>query len=407
VAVGIDLCESCGEPLGAITSDLLRLTSVRTMRRDRISSDEEERRRAGFELQTSYRFHDHGNRPGRIEALAAKPGGAPLLTLSYGDSATVRIINLGRRRRKNKNQLGYLIDITTGRWLKESDGKDSTPDETDLVAAEEVRRKQRVIPYVEDRRNILVTRLVAGVSQETAVTFAVALERGIEAAFQLEDTELTSELLPERDARGRALFIESAEGGAGVLRRLLDDRYALGQAASKALEIAHFAVDGTDLSTGEGGRDRCALACYDCLLSYSNQPLHAAIDRHLVRDLLLDLAGAKVIKTAEDRPSHLKLAETESDHIHEFLDWLRIHEYRLPDVVDTPVSEVDARPDLIYRLQDGDVAVFLSHDAGPRPGRDDRAVEDLRDLGWSVIRMNADEEWAAAVARYPSVFGDH
>jgi len=407
VAVGIDLCESCGEPLGAITSDLLRLTSVRTMRRDRISSDEEERRRAGFELQTSYRFHDHGNRPGRIEALAAKPGGAPLLTLSFGDSATVRIINLGRRRRKNKNQLGYLIDITTGRWLKESDGKDSTPDETDLVAAEEVRRKQRVIPYVEDRRNILVTRLVAGVSQETAVTFAVALERGIEAAFQLEDTELTSELLPERDARGRALFIESAEGGAGVLRRLLDDRYALGQAASKALEIAHFAVDGTDLSTGEGGRDRCALACYDCLLSYSNQPLHAAIDRHLVRDLLLDLAGAKVIKTAEDRPSHLKLAETESDHIHEFLDWLRIHEYRLPDVVDTPVSEVDARPDLIYRLQDGDVAVFLSHDAGPRPGRDDRAVEDLRDLGWSVIRMNADEEWAAAVARYPSVFGDH
>ena len=62
---------------------------------------------------------------------------------------------------------------------------------------------------------------------ETAVTAAIALERGIEAAFQLEDSELSSESLPDEDGRGRALFIESAEGGAGVLRRLVDDPEAL------------------------------------------------------------------------------------------------------------------------------------------------------------------------------------
>ena len=58
----------------------------------------------------------------------------------------------------------------------------------------------KVIPYVEDRRNILVTRLSAAVSPETAVTAAIALERGIEAAFQLEDSELSSEGLPDPDA---------------------------------------------------------------------------------------------------------------------------------------------------------------------------------------------------------------
>src|SRR5260370_474253 len=53
-AVGIDVCDHCDEPLRDTTRALLRLTSVRTARRARISSDEEERRRARFKLQTSH-----------------------------------------------------------------------------------------------------------------------------------------------------------------------------------------------------------------------------------------------------------------------------------------------------------------------------------------------------------------
>ena len=163
-AVGIDMCEHCGEPLRDTTRALLRLTSVRTARRDRISSDEEERRRAGFELQTSYRFGHHGGKPGRIDATAADEDG-PLLSLAYGDSATVRVTNIGRRRRQNPDIHGYMIDVTTGRWLKENEREDqAVPEEEGLEAPGGVKRKQRVIPYVEDRRNILVTRLSAAVS---------------------------------------------------------------------------------------------------------------------------------------------------------------------------------------------------------------------------------------------------
>jgi ATP-dependent helicase YprA (DUF1998 family) len=188
-AVGIDLCEHCGDPLRDTTRALLRLTSVRTARRDRISSDEEERRRAGFELQTAYRFGHHGGKPGRIDATAADSDG-PLLSLAYGDSATVRVTNIGRRRRQNPDIHGYMIDVTTGRWLKENEREDqSAPEEEGLEAAGGVKRKQRVIPYVEDRRNVLVTRLSASVSLETAITATIALERGIETAFQLEDSD--------------------------------------------------------------------------------------------------------------------------------------------------------------------------------------------------------------------------
>ena len=204
---------------------------------------------------------------------------------------------------------GYLIDVTTGRWLKENE-KDEAPEEDGLEASSAVRRKQRVIPYVEDRRNILITRLSAPVSTETAVSAAIALERGIEAAFQLEDSELSSENLPDQDGRGRALFIESAEGGAGVLRRLVDDPEALRKAARTALEIMHFDPDtGEDRSVDEPDRERCVRACYDCLLSYSNQTLHEQINRHLVRDLMLKLASAQV-KHAPVR-SQSRKSETE------------------------------------------------------------------------------------------------
>jgi superfamily II DNA/RNA helicase len=421
VAVGIDVCEDgCGAVLGKTTRDLLRLTTVRTTRRDRISSDEEERRRAGFELQTAYRFAKHGAKPGRIAATVTSQEGEGLLALAYGDSATVRKTNVGRRRRVNPEVQGYLIDVTTGRWLKENE-KDEAPEEEGLDASSAVKRKQRVIPYVEDRRNILVTRLASPVSPETAVSAAIALERGIEAAFQLEDGELSSEILPDSDGRGRALLIESAEGGAGVLRRLVDDPGALRTAARTALEIMHFDPGtGQDRSADQQDRERCVRACYDCLLSYGNQTLHEQINRHLVRDLMLKLASAHVTKaavltskaagsTAIDQPERVLASPegpTEPQGLpeEEFVAWLAANGYRTPDGSGDEIAGVC--PDLIYHQGPGrqgqrGAAVFF--DAADRD-----AHEDLRDAAWTVIVIKPDagpQAWQQVVRKYPSVFG--
>jgi hypothetical protein len=317
------------------------------------------------------------------------------------------VTNVGRRRRQHPEIHGYLIDVTTGRWVKENEREDqAAPEEEGLEAPGGVKRKQRVIPYVEDRRNILVTRLSTAVDPETAVTTAIALERGIEAAFQLEDSELSSEGLPDPDQRGRALYVESAEGGAGVLRRLVDDPGGLAIAAQTALRIMHFDPEsGADMSTDEpeAGRERCVRACYDCLLSYGNQRLHEMIDRHLARDLMFRLATAAVTRSTSQQPE--SAAEPGNLRAAEFVAWLRSRDLRLPDEVDREVA--DARPDLIYRLRDGNAGIFVTgkDEQDDQPGRDERAHEVLRDLGWSVITIGPDTNWAALTDRYPSVFG--
>jgi ATP-dependent helicase YprA (DUF1998 family) len=394
---GVDNCNGCNDRLSETMRNLLRLTSVKTVRRDRISSDEEERRRAGFEIQTSYRFHGRGDQAKGVEAVAICASG-PALSLKYGDSAVVRMTNLGRRNRKTAD--GFIIDVVSGRWGRESESDSSasqTADVDGLLDAESIKRRQRVIPYVEDRRNILVIRHPQAIPDDAALTFAIALERGIEAAFQLEDAELTSQLLPDRDGWGRALFIESAEGGAGVLRRLVDDRQALAKAARKALEICHFhPASGEDRSREIDATEPCVLACYECLLSYGNQHFHSRIDRRLARDLLFSLVGSETERTETARPARAILGGREpSDG---FVAWLSARGRRLPNAMPSDIPPGCLLPDHAYRIGNTRVAVYLT-DSG-----DLRADDQLRDIGWHVIRAVGEQGWERAAMLHPTVF---
>ncbi|MGN9911112.1 DEAD/DEAH box helicase [Phytohabitans sp. LJ34] len=417
--VGVDVCDGCGEQLGRAVGNLLRLHTVRTQRRERISSDEEERRRAGFQIETSYRFADHGNRPGRLAVTVRSAEGPTLATLLYGDAATVRRANLGLSRRKNKDIRGFWVDTVTGEWLSESKAEATTSDEEDLGGADGVKLKQRVIPYVEDRRNVLVLRLAEKVDNETATSLLFALERGIEATFQLEDSELTSELLPDPDRHGRMLFIESAEGGAGVLRRLVDEPDKVAEVAARALDIAHFDPQtgedrGNNLADGADQQTRCVLACYDCLLSYTNQPYHAMIDRHRIAGLLRSLAGAvaqpqsspaRLASSPNAAPASVAGQATESGAVADFVAWLDANSYRRPDGLHEKILGGAAVPDLVYRSQA--VGVFVDEPAQPPgPGRDEAAEESMYNDGWGVVRVIAGE-WQAAADKHPSVFGQH
>lgn len=412
VAVGTDVCDACGEPLGSKSYGLLRLQTVFTRRRERISSDEEERRKSGFELEISYRFQNHGDRPGSI-ASQAKVGKSAVLDLVYGDSATIRVANVGRRRRKDPSDRGFWLDLAQGKWLTDKSAADAPVDADSLESAEDVPSRAKVIPYVEDRRNVLVTRLIHPTDRATAVSLRYALERGAEAVFQLEDTELDSEMLPDNDERGRVLFTESAEGGAGALRRLVVEPDAIARVAAKALEICHFdPVTGDDLDHGPGATERCERACYDCLLSYRNQLDHASINRHDIKDLLLELASSTVQAGAggRSRVDQRSILDALADSSLEkaFVTWLDERGLRLPDRAQVTVAEAKARPDLVYELPGGPVAVFVDgpvHDTD-RQSKLDRDVQDrLEDAGWLVVRVRHDDDWAAVVGKYPSVFG--
>ncbi|WP_425424290.1 protein kinase domain-containing protein [Streptomyces chattanoogensis] len=410
-----DRCEMCNEPLGQATYGLLQLHTVYTQRRERISSDEEERRRAGFRLVTSYRFQDHGTRPGRQDALVYDAAGQ-LATLSYGDSATIRITNRGRLRAKKDEPDGFWLDPGDGRWMNERDASEASGDSSEMPVVDadgnEKRRKKRVIPYVEDRRNILVARLDEPLPEPVALSLMYALERGIEAAFELEDSELNSELLPPDDGpRDRLLFTEAAEGGAGVLRRLQAEPDALAKAARQALAICHFDEHGEDLAR-PGTERPCARGCYDCLLTYSNQLNHGAIDRHTIRDLLLRLAAADTRTTGrgETRTDQLQRLSAQSDTSLErdLVTWLKERGLRLPDEAQHLVTEALARPDYVYRLPGVNVAVFVD---GPVHGheavaeRDADAEDRLLDAGWDVVRFPHDGDWPAIAQQFQRYFG--
>ena len=152
---------------------------------------------------------------------------------------------------------------------------------------------------------------------QTLATVQHALQRGIEARFQLEEGEVLAEPMPKRDARTGVLLYEATEGGAGVLTRLVAEPNAIAEVALEALRVMHFDIqDGSKLPDDERelkdvDGTACVAACYKCLMSYYNQPDHERIDRRdaKAREMLLRLARATTtvvesrVARVSDRPT--------------------------------------------------------------------------------------------------------
>jgi hypothetical protein len=72
------------------------------------------------------------------------------------------------------------------------------------------------------------------------------------------------------------------------------------------------------------------------------------------------------------------------------------------------VEGARARPDFVYDLASGPVAVFIDgphHDAATQAARDASAGERLVDGGWDVVRVRHDQDWDSVVSTRPAVFG--
>lgn len=401
---GPDLCERCRSPLPKPLGALFRLQNVSAVRQDRINSDEEERQRLGYEIRTAVRFAETGGRT-RVRTADVWRNGQTLAHLAFSGAATIWRINLGWRRRANPALYGFLLDTERGYWAR----NEQDPGDRDDPMS---KRSERVIPFVEDRRNALLFEPKGQMSAAEMATLGAALKKGIVLTYQLEEQELAVEPLPRPEVRHLLLFYEAAEGGAGVLRRVVAEPEALGRVARAALEACHFDPEtGKDLRRAPRAKEDCEAACYDCLMSYSNQWDHPLLDRQLVRDYLLDLSRAELraSPTERSREAHLRgllsLCQTELER--RWLRWLDEEKLELPSRAQVFLTEAQARPDFVYEAQRA--AVFID---GPVHGhadvaeRDQRASERLEDLGYVVIRFAGDEaDWAKVADRWPSVFG--
>ena len=402
-------CERCKQAFEAkdIWVNMFRQQNVITRRRERINCDEEERLRLGYEIKTGVRFAERDGRP-LFRTARLLIGGQLSAELQYGDAAELWRVNLGWSRRENKNDRGFWLDIDQRRWTKRAIDPDDDEENGHAPA-----RVQRVIPYVKDRRNSLIIAFPEEMDIKVMASLEAALKRAIQVEYQLEDSELATEALPTRLNRRNLLFFEAAEGGAGVLRQLVEDHTAWTRIARTALKLCHFdPATGNDLGQAEHATEKCQAACYDCLLSYFNQMDHENLDRYLVKDYLQQIMAGSMVPSPVEIPRAEHLAQLkklcDSGLEKQYLDFLEAHSLRLPERAQHLYEQYATRPDFSYT---GENPAFIyvdgpPHDYPERQTRDTAQNATLKAEGITVIRFHHAADWASVVAQYPSVFGN-
>lgn len=429
----VDLCDNCRTRLDATNSEvmpLLEMCNVRTWRREHITCDEEERRRQGYRLSTHFRFAPApGGRlqvhealvtanpragtgevpPGGRGDFAVQSGGdyrdeVPLLRLCYAPAATVYTVNRGWL---NARQQGFGLDLISGQWRGHADDGSAGDDVPPPVDAKQV-ETVTVCPFVSDTQNILLVSVLdpqLAANESWLASLQAALRRGIEVTFQIEESEIAAERIGAEDRRA-ILFSEVAEGGVGVLRRLVEERDALAQVAAEAVKRLHF-----DAGTLQDTEADCARACYDCLLSYTNQWDHLRLDRHLVGAFLAQLKTSVALPQAEGRSYEEHYAwlrsftDVRSELERRFLDQLYRTRRRLPDDAQRTLIDFACVPDFFY---EPDVCVFCDgsvHDSSQQQAEDAALRGELRERGYRVVVIRYDCDLEEQIARHADVFG--
>lgn len=413
-----NLCENCDALLtdSDWVKELYRIETVETVPVERISINDEDRQRQGFELQTTFRFLPGPDGTIQKNQAEVREGDDPLALLVYTPAARLWRINRGWRRRKDKSQLGFYINPITGTWSKKDDPNSEEADQANDEPFLEKVPNQRIVPFVEDHRNLLILTPVGGqtYSMETMATLQAALKRGIEMTFQIEESELVAEPLPTQDERKSLMFYESAEGGAGVLTRLANEPHSLAEVARAALSLMHYdkpngqwSVDALEgLEQKKNGLAICEAGCYQCLLSYFNQPDHDYINR---RDgdalkLLVALANAevhmtKILQVEASSSVDTKHTTTSDSMLGSWLAALKQAGYRQPDAVNVPVQDGASIAQAQYHSSPSRALIFFEVIAPELKAQ-------LEDKGWQVLEMPDAAQWVQQFADNAMVFGE-
>ncbi|HEY3287023.1 MAG TPA: DEAD/DEAH box helicase [Gemmatimonadaceae bacterium] len=396
-----EVCDRCGTALDgpARIENLVQLQNVSLKLAQRITCDEEERQRFGYKLVTSYRFPEIGGKQDRKDAEVYSDGSL-VLRMSYGDSTDLYRINLGWSNQRGTQPPGFNLDLERGYWSR------NQADDEDQDDAASQTRIQRVVPYVKDTKNALVLRFEPPRSSAEMAGLQAAFKQAIQRHFQLEPREISCEPMPSPQDRQEILFYEASEGGAGVLRQLVEDPAILPLLATRALELCHY----DPASLTDRGASYCGKACYECLLDYGNQPDHKDLDRDLIRDLLAELSRSECrpaggMGSRVERMAALR-KRCDSKLEQRWLDMVDKLMLRPPSDSQYLIPGYYTQPDFFYR--EHNAAIYVDgppHDEADQIHKDEQVTKALIEMGYIVVRFHHKEDWLAIFRRHPDVFG--
>ena len=372
----------------------LKLSDMFALRRERITADEEERRRLGYE--TSQHYLGSGD----STAYAIKIDNKTALELTLEHKGRVLLINRGVRQ-KEEDPVGFTLCSKCFRWLlteSKIEKHTATPKKSgecsqnahaeDLLHDLWLTHKQKSdlaifdVPYPEEVDVDIFYH-----------TLAYTLLRSLLVAFNLDERELDVFLAPglKNDIPHRVVIYETTTGGTGVLASLKETgRLAL--VVSRARELLHE----DDLNGG------CKKACYECLLSFYNQREHHLFDRKVVLPWLQTL-GEQSLSVESKIPIEkieTLLTACQSNLEKRVLQAIAEREYPLPDAAQKPIykeEEPIAQADFFYEPK---LVVFVDgppHEKVSVKESDKRKRKELKRLGYRILVItpkNFDEKIA-------------
>ena len=355
--------------------NLIELTESEAIPQNRISCEEEERMKTGFDIRSYFNYPKGMD---QTRQAVIKSAGQPLLNLIFGP--VTQLIQVNHRWRRSKDKDGFWLDGRNGRWLKQ----------VDLEKEETYQNAHEVRIYATDNADTLYIQPVAdlGLNPDQIHSLAYALKRAIEQMFQVEENEIGVWMMGKTE-EPNILIYEAAEGSLGILSQLVDEPQKMLSLFREAYKILHF-----DPETRQDIMPELPKATYDDLLSYYNQRFHDMMDRFSVKETLEKMMDCTIEgKTGEmDREQLYKYllsrcdpnASTEK----QFVNHLYKNGYKLPDKAQINLKECYANADFVFNTTNGPVLIFCDgnvHDLENVVREDDQKRRCLRDAGYDLI----------------------
>ena len=381
------VCE-CGADLSATVhpQQILALTDMYSEGRARITADEEERMRLGYEVTQHYRA---GGTQRNYDILVGEA--IPCrLTIELGGE--ILLLNRGQREAEG-DPTGFTLCGKCHRWLVGKNASQGHIRTTDSPGkCPQAARAEDLISGLWLAKSLTsdIALLDAGLPEGVDpvgfyATLLHTLQRALMVALNLDQRELDGFLVPGPDAETpqRIVLYETSVGGCGVLASL-DEPGRLAAVFARAREVLHE-------EDPEGG---CERACYECLLSFYNQRDHEVLDRRLVLPWLQGMAELVVDPVAaEDRFAEIEV-QCESELERQVLYSIRERALRLPDAAQRTVFDGDeplAIADFFYEPR---IVVFV--DGSPHyrdyvQAADQRKRRRLKALGYRVVVVQVDD----------------